>query len=124
MHNNIQLNPSMEANNSINFLDISTTRSPPNLKIGIYRKPTATDTTISFLSNHPREHKMASYQFLIRRILSLPLDTHRQHAEWQYIKCVAQSNNFAPLPTFPTETLHTTKNSLAPINHPLLPFYE
>jgi hypothetical protein len=96
IHNNIQLNPSTEINNTINFLDISITRNPPNLKIGIYCKPTTTDTTINFLSNHPCEHKMASYQFLIRRMLSLPLDMQQQHAEWQYIRWVAQSNNFPP----------------------------
>jgi hypothetical protein len=60
IHNNIQLNPSTVVNNTVNFLDISITRNPPNLKTGIYRKLTTTDTTISFLSNHPREHKMAS----------------------------------------------------------------
>ena len=26
-----------------------------------YRKPTTTDTTINYLSNHPTEHKIAAY---------------------------------------------------------------
>ena len=60
--------------NSVNFLDLSITRNPTHLGIGIYRKPTTTDTTINFRSNHPLEHKMAAYNFLIRRMLTLPLN--------------------------------------------------
>jgi hypothetical protein len=96
IHNNIQLNVSTEINNTVNFLDISITRNPPNLKTGIYRKPTTTDTTINFLSNQHLEHKMAAYQFLIRRMLSLPIDSQQRHAEWQYIIHVAQNNKFPP----------------------------
>jgi hypothetical protein len=68
----IQLRSSPESNNNVNFLDLSITRGPTRLNIGIYRKPTTTDTTINFLSNHPPEHRLASYRFLIRRMLTLP----------------------------------------------------
>jgi hypothetical protein len=46
--------------------------SPPLLKLDIYHKPIATDTTIKFLPNHPLEHKLAAYRFFINRMLSLP----------------------------------------------------
>ena len=54
--------------------DLSTTKNPTHLSIGIYRKPTTTDTTINFRSNLPLELRMAAYNFLIRRMLTLPLN--------------------------------------------------
>jgi hypothetical protein len=37
---------------------------------------------------------MAFYRFLIRRILTLPLDREQQHGEWQQILHIAHNNNF------------------------------
>jgi hypothetical protein len=37
----------------------------------IHRKPTQTDTTTLFTSNHPLEHKLAAYGFYINRISPL-----------------------------------------------------
>jgi hypothetical protein len=51
IHSNIQLHPTHETDNSINFLDLSITRKATHLSINIYRKPTTTDNTIHFLSN-------------------------------------------------------------------------
>jgi len=45
IHNNIKLNPTYE--------DLTITRTHTRLEVDIYRKPTTTDTTINFLSNHP-----------------------------------------------------------------------
>jgi hypothetical protein len=53
IHDNIKLNPTHENHRSVNFLDLTITRKQTNLEIDIYRKPTTTDTTINFLSNHP-----------------------------------------------------------------------
>jgi len=93
IHRYIQLSPTHESNNSVNFLDLSIIRNPTHLSIGIYRKPTTTDTTINFLSNHLLEHRMASYRFLIRRTHTLPLDREQQHGEWQQILHMAHNNN-------------------------------
>jgi hypothetical protein len=93
IHRNIQLSLSPESNNNVNFLDLSITSGPTCLNIGIYRKPTTTDTTINFLSNHPLEQRLASYRFLIRRILTLPLNTEQQQSEWKQILHIAHSNN-------------------------------
>ena len=57
----------------------------------IFRKPTTTDTTINFTSNHPTEHKMAAYRHLM---LTLPLTTKRRKIEWQEILTIASNNNF------------------------------
>jgi hypothetical protein len=61
VHSSIQLTPTLESNNTVNFLDLSiyNQEHPPCLKLGIHRKPNTTDTTINFLSNHPHERKMA-----------------------------------------------------------------
>jgi hypothetical protein len=77
IQSSIQLSPTLESGNSVNFLDLSITRKTTHLKIGIYRKTTTTDTTINLLSNHPLEHRMEAYNFLIGRMLTLPLDTEQ-----------------------------------------------
>jgi hypothetical protein len=43
----IQLHQTRENNLSVSFLDLTITRKPPHLDIGIHRKPTTTDTTIN-----------------------------------------------------------------------------
>ena len=50
---NFQFKMSTEENNIINYLDITIHRNNNNIDISIYRKPTGTDTTIQFSSNHP-----------------------------------------------------------------------
>jgi len=55
IHNNIKLSPTYEEHNSIAFLDLTITRRHTKLEVDICRKPTTTDTTINFLSNHPIE---------------------------------------------------------------------
>jgi hypothetical protein len=87
---------SPESNNTVNFLDLSITRDPTHLSIGIYRKPTTTDTTINFMSNHPMEQKLTAYRFLIRRRLTLPLNTEQQQNEWRQILRTARNNNNPP----------------------------
>jgi len=73
IHNNIKLNPTYEEHNSIAFLDLTITRSHTKLEVDMYRKPTTTDTTINFLSNHPIEQKMAAFRFHIIRMHSFLL---------------------------------------------------
>jgi hypothetical protein len=94
IHKNFQLNLTHENNHSVNFLDLAIYRQPSHLDIGIHRKRTTTDTTINFLSNHPPEHKLEAYRFLIRRMLTLPNHTEQRHEEWQNILHIAHRNNF------------------------------
>jgi len=91
---NLQLNSKHANNNCINFLDLLIIRNPTNLEIDIYRKPTTTDITINFLSNHPTKHKIAAYRYHITRMQSLPLTTERQQSEWKTIQAMARNNNF------------------------------
>jgi hypothetical protein len=94
IHKNIQFNPTHENNHSVNFLDLTIYRKPHHLAIGIHRKPTTTDTTINFLSNHPPEQKLPTYRFLIKRMLTIPIHTEQRQGEWQNILHIAHKNNF------------------------------
>ena len=84
----------IENNGCISFLDILIIRKPYNLEIYIFRKPTTTDTTINFASNHPMEHKIAACRHHITRMHSLPLTPEWKQTEWALIQSRAQNNNF------------------------------
>jgi hypothetical protein len=73
LHPNLKFIPILEDNNRISFLDLLITQQPSTIEIDTYQKPTTTDTTINFTSNHPTEHKLAAYHYLINRMISLPL---------------------------------------------------
>jgi hypothetical protein len=73
IHPKLHFNPTYENNNSIHFLDLLIIRNQFYLEIDIYRKPTKTNTTINFLSNHPTEHKTPNNRYDINGMLSLPL---------------------------------------------------
>jgi hypothetical protein len=67
---------------------------PHNLETSIFRKLTTTNTTINYLSNHPLEHKMAAYHFLIESMLTFPLGEKQQQKEWETVQQTAHSKNF------------------------------
>jgi hypothetical protein len=56
IHPNLKFTPTHEEDNTISFLDLQLPRRHKKLDINIYRKPTTTDTTLNYLSNHPTEH--------------------------------------------------------------------
>jgi hypothetical protein len=80
IHPALKFTPTQEHNNTINFLDLTIIRHPSKIEIDIYRKPTTTDTT-NYTSNHPTEHKMATYRYMINRMLTLPLTADRRNNE-------------------------------------------
>jgi len=112
IHSSIQVYPAMESTNNVYFLDLSITRRPTCIGISIFRKPTST-YTINFLSNHPLEHKMAACRFLIRRMLSFPLNKEQQYKEWQHILHIAHSNEI-PLPLLTVLRLRIQRNDSLP----------
>jgi len=73
LHKNLKLTPTHENNAQINGLDLLITRQTYDLYIDIYRKPTTTDTTINYISNHPMGHKFAAYRYHINRMITLSL---------------------------------------------------
>ena len=103
IHKTLQLIPNPEMEDHINFLDLLISRKPENLEIDIFQKPTSTDTTNNFFSNHPLEHKMAAYRFRLERMYSLPLNQTQLQKERETIKQISYSNNF------PVNILHKLK---------------
>ena len=85
----LQFKLSTEGNNLINYLDLSIYRNNSNVELGIYRKPTSTDTTIHFSSNHPYEHKLAAFMYYINRMLTLPITKQSKQQEWKTILAIA-----------------------------------
>jgi hypothetical protein len=47
-------------------------------EVDVYRKPTTTDTALHVTSNHPMDHKLAVYCFLINQVNHLPLSSDRK----------------------------------------------
>jgi hypothetical protein len=81
IHNNLQINPTPEDAGQINFLDLTITRKTTILEVDIFQKPTTTNTTINYFSNHTLEHKFAAYRYYIERMFSLPLNKEHQLTE-------------------------------------------
>jgi hypothetical protein len=85
-----------ENNNCINYLDLTITRAAHSLQLGIYRKPTNTDTTINYNSTHPIQHKLAAYRYYISRMVTLPISHTEKEKEWNIIQNIASSNSIPP----------------------------
>ncbi|KAJ8961525.1 hypothetical protein NQ318_014776 [Aromia moschata] len=63
----------VEHNEQLPFLDVLVIRNSENkLEFDVYRKETATLRYIPNDSHHPFQHKMASFNFLIHRLLNSP----------------------------------------------------
>jgi hypothetical protein len=95
-----------EENNSINYLDLSIHRNANNLDIGFYRKPTNTNITTQFSSNHSHKHKMATFNYYINRMLTLPITKQAKQQEWKIILATAQNNGF------PMHIIHNLQKKL------------
>jgi hypothetical protein len=74
-----------EINNSINYLDLTINRNINKIELDIYRKPTNADITIQYTSNHPQDHKQATFNFYINRMLMLPITDQAIKKEWEKI---------------------------------------
>ena len=65
----------------------------------IYRKPTNADITTQYTSNHPQDHKQATFTFYINRMLTLPITDQAKKKEWEKILNVAQKKMLIKGPT-------------------------
>ena len=108
--NNIQKHPEFqiteEENNNINYSDLTIHRHNNKLNIEIYRKPTQTDVTIHFTSNHPSEQKLAAFISYINRTIRLPITGQAKQQEWNTTLTIAKNNRF------PLHIIHNLKNKL------------
>jgi hypothetical protein len=91
---NLQFTLEAEKDNKINFLDLTLTKDGKNIKFSVYRKPTATDHTIHKTSYHPNAHKMAAYNSMVHRLLSIPMDPQDYETEVNIIKYIAVANGY------------------------------
>jgi hypothetical protein len=82
VHRNSLFNFTEENNATISFLDIPIHRINTRAETEIHRKSTSTDTVIHFTSNHPYEHKLAAFRFLLTIMQQLSLATQYKQKEW------------------------------------------
>jgi hypothetical protein len=81
-------------NNAINYLDLTLIRQKYSIDISIFRKPTTTDATIHYTSNHPIEHKLAAFRYMLKRANNLPLKPEAKQQEEKMIKHIAKINGY------------------------------
>ena len=101
IHPNLQFTQEVEQNNTIIYLDITIHKTPVNIKISIYRKPTFTDTIIPYTSNHPTQHKYAAVRFLYNCLEAYQLHTAEYQHEENIIHNILHNNSFPILPRKP-----------------------
>jgi hypothetical protein len=94
IHPNIQFTIEKEKNNTINYLDISITKSQNKFTFDIYRKPTTTDLIIHNESCHPREHKHTAIKYLTDRMNTYPISPNKKHREQQNINTILKNNKY------------------------------
>jgi hypothetical protein len=99
----LQFKLTKEKHNIINYLDLNIKRNDNELELEIYHKPTSTDTTIHYTSNHPHEHKMAAFHYYINRVTTLPITEQAKQKEWKFILNMANNNGF------PHHIIHNTR---------------
>jgi hypothetical protein len=90
MHPKITHNIKTESNQQINYFDLSIHRMCKEITLGIYCKPTYSDMAIPYSSNHPRNHKMAAFNYLLNRVKKLPI--MGEEKETKQIKLIAMIN--------------------------------
>jgi len=108
LHHKLQFTAETEKDHALNYLDISIHRTPTNLRTAIYRKPTFTDTIITFTSNHPTHHKYAAIRHLYNRLNTYNLQHKEYLHELNIIHNILHNNSFPIRPHKPP-TLNTRK---------------
>ena len=94
INEHIKFTVELEANKSINFLDLTVIIDNKKHKFKIYRKDTQTDHTIHRTSNHPPTHKFAAYNHMLNRLNTIPMQKSDYDEEYSTIIYIAQKNGF------------------------------
>lgn len=94
LHENIQFTVETEKGGQLPFLDILVIRKQRNLELQIYRKPTDTNRVIPNTSNHAYQHKMASFNHMVHRMLTLPISQEGLQKEMRLILEIANKNGY------------------------------
>ena len=94
IHQKIKFTSEIEAENQLNFLDLTVTKNAGQLQFKIFRKATTTDITIHADSYHPVSQKMAAYNSFVHRLLTIPLSKNDYNEEVDTIKYIAAANGY------------------------------
>uniref|UniRef100_A0A1B6C1X0 Reverse transcriptase domain-containing protein n=1 Tax=Clastoptera arizonana TaxID=38151 RepID=A0A1B6C1X0_9HEMI len=93
-HRYIKFDIEKEQNNSLPFLDILCIRNVNKIEFDIFRKQTNNNRYILNDSNHSFQHKIASFNSMVNRLLKIPLNNIRFKKEINVIKEIAKFNGF------------------------------
>jgi hypothetical protein len=104
--NNLEFTATTEENRKISYLDLDIHRTQDGIQLGIYRKPTYTDTTIQYKSTHPLQHKLSAYRYLINRMNILPITNKEKEKEWSIIQNIGMNNGF------PLKDIHRLRHNI------------
>lgn len=94
LHPNIKFTVEVENNGSINFLDLTISRSGTALSFGIFRKPTHCDTVIPAGSKHPPTHKAAAFNSMAHRLHNVPLNAENYKKEVDTMLTIGWNNGY------------------------------
>ncbi|EFA11664.1 hypothetical protein TcasGA2_TC008528 [Tribolium castaneum] len=83
-----------EVDGMLPFLDTLVIKANYILEFDIYKKDTSILRYITADSHHCPQHKMASFNFLIHRLINFPLNNARFEKELKIIKDAARCNGF------------------------------
>lgn len=93
-HTKIKFTLELQKNNKLNFLDLTLEIINNTHNFDIFRKPTYTDNIIHNKSNHPWQHKMAAFNFLVHRLVYTPLSKSNFEKEKNIIFNIAHNNGY------------------------------
>lgn len=95
IHKDIRFTYEVEKEGRLPFLDILLVRTQRTLELEIYRKTTNTNRVIPNTSQHSYPHKMAAFNHMIHRMLTLPLSQKGLQKETNHILEIAYLNGYA-----------------------------
>lgn len=93
IHNKIKFTKEIQKQD-INFLDLTVSNTNNKHDFKIYRKQCQSDLIIPISSNHPWQHKMASIQSMIHRLLKIPMSEENIKKEIETIKYISSQNGY------------------------------
>jgi PHD/YefM family antitoxin component YafN of YafNO toxin-antitoxin module len=95
-HDSINFTYEVEKDGKLPFLDVEVRRDEAaGLLFKIYRKPTNTQRFIINESHHTVQHKMAAFNSMLHRAMSIPMTDEDRKAELNYILETASLNGYA-----------------------------
>ena len=85
-----------ENNQQIFSLDTLVSRKNGFIVIGVFRKPTHTDTYLDFNSHHEKKHNIITASTLLNRACNLPNTMERKSSEVYHVTNALLANGYPP----------------------------